>query len=74
MCLIIQSLVHLNNRCLPDILDDIVNHGSHDPEEFPFVEEQQILRRIMVSIAFVYCIVVVFVVTSFFFYDWTSLF
>ena len=41
--------MHLNNRCLPDIMDDIVNHGSHDAEEFPFAEEQQILRRLKVN-------------------------
>ena len=30
-------------------MDDIVNHGSHDPEEFPFAEEQQVLRRFNVN-------------------------
>ena len=41
-----QLLVHLNNRCIPDVLNDIVTHGAHDPEEFPFLEEQSILRRL----------------------------
>jgi hypothetical protein len=44
----LQSLVHLNNRCLPDILQDIVSHGAHDPEEFPFLEEMHVLRRLQV--------------------------
>ena len=34
------------NRCHPDELRDFVEHGSHDPEEFPFMEEQSILRRL----------------------------
>ena len=39
-------MVHLNNRCLPDVLNDIVIHGSHDPEEYSFLEEIHILRRL----------------------------
>ena len=46
---LLQSLVHLNNRCLPDILLDIVSHGAHDPEEFPFLEEMHVLRRLQAS-------------------------
>jgi hypothetical protein len=46
---VLQSLVHLNNRCLPDILQDIVSHGTHDPEEFPFLEEMHVLRRLQAS-------------------------
>ena len=45
-----QSLVHLNNRCIPDVLNDIVSHGSHDPEEFPFLEEVHILRRMQATL------------------------
>ena len=41
--------MHLNNRCIPDVLSDIVSHGVHDPEEFPFLEEVHILRRLQVS-------------------------
>ena len=48
-CCTLQSLVHLNNRCIPDVLNDIVSHGLHDPEEFPFLEEMHILRRLQVS-------------------------
>ena len=44
-----QILVHLNNRCLPDVLNDIVTHGAHDPEEFPFIEEIHILRRLQAT-------------------------
>ena len=41
-----QCITRLNNRCHPDELRDFVEHGSHDPEEFPFMEEQSILRRL----------------------------
>ena len=41
----LQCMARLNNRCHPDELRDFVEHGSHDPEEFPFLEEQSILRR-----------------------------
>ena len=44
-----KILVHLNNRCLPDVLNDIVIHGSHDPEEFSFLEEVHILRRLQAT-------------------------
>ena len=44
-----QILVHLNNRCLPDVLNDIVIHGSHDPEEYSFLEEIHILRRLQAT-------------------------
>ena len=30
------------------MLNDIVSHGVHDPEEFPFLEEMHILRRLQV--------------------------
>ena len=43
-----QILVHMNNRCIPDVLNDIVTHGAHDPEEFPFLEEIHVLRRLQV--------------------------
>ena len=36
----------LNNRCHPEELRDFVEHWSQDPEEFPFMEEQSILRRL----------------------------
>ena len=39
-------MARLNNRCHPDELRDFVEHGSHDPEEFPFLEEQSVLRRL----------------------------
>ena len=42
-------MVHLNNRCLPDVLNDIVTHGAHDPEEFPFLEEIHVLRRLQAT-------------------------
>jgi len=42
----LKSITRLNNRCHPDELRDFVEHGSHDPEEFPFMEEQSILRRL----------------------------
>ena len=35
----------LNNRCHPDMIRDFIEHGGHDPEEFPFMEEVQALRR-----------------------------
>ena len=50
---VLQILVHLNNRCLPDVLNDIVVHGAHDPEEFPFLEELHVLRRLQVRHLFV---------------------
>ena len=43
---IFQCVARLNNRCHPDELRDFVEHGTHDPEEFPFLEEQSILRRL----------------------------
>merc|ERR1719410_1664658 len=46
----VNSLVHLNNRCIPDVLSDIVSHGVHDPEEFPFLEEVHILRRLQATL------------------------
>jgi hypothetical protein len=39
-------MARLNNRCHPDELRDFVEHGTHDAEEFPFLEEQYILRRL----------------------------
>ena len=39
-------MARLNNRCHPDELRDFVEHGSHDPEEYPFLEEQSVLRRL----------------------------
>ena len=39
-------MARLNNRCHPDELRDFVEHGGHDPEEFPFLEEQSVLRRL----------------------------
>ena len=53
---VLQILVHLNNRCLPDVLNDIVVHGAHDPEEFPFLEELHVLRRLQVRHLVVCCI------------------
>ena len=53
---VLQILVHLNNRCLPDVLNDIVVHGAHDPEEFPFLEELHVLRRLQVRQLVVCCI------------------
>ena len=47
-----QILVHMNNRCIPDVLNDIVTHGAHDPEEFPFLEEIHVLRRLQVISTF----------------------
>jgi hypothetical protein len=35
----------LNNKCHPDMIRDFIEHGGHDPEEFPFMEEVQALRR-----------------------------
>ncbi|XP_023344731.1 uncharacterized protein LOC111713966 [Eurytemora carolleeae] len=46
----INSLVHFNNLCLPDIMNDIVSHGVHDPEEFPFLEELHVLRRLKATL------------------------
>jgi len=46
----INCLVHLNNRCIPDVLRDIVDHGTHDPEEFPFLEEIHVLSRLQASL------------------------
>merc|ERR1719414_2259051 len=42
----LKCITRLNNRCHPDELRDFVEHGTHDPEEFPFLEEQSILRRL----------------------------
>ena len=42
----LQCMARLNNRCHPDELRDFVEHGGHDPEEFPFLEEQSVLRRL----------------------------
>ena len=41
-----QCLTLLKKQCHPDELRDFVEHGSHDPVEFPFMEEQSILRRL----------------------------
>ena len=38
----------LNNRCHPDMIRDFIEHGGHDPEEFPFMEEAQALRRYLI--------------------------
>ncbi len=38
-----QSTARLNNRCHPDMLRDFVEHGTHDPEEYPFSEEIQVI-------------------------------
>ena len=40
-----QSVSRLNNKCQPDMIRDFIEHGAHDPEEFPFMEEVQALRR-----------------------------
>ena len=40
-----QSISRLNNKCHPDMIRDFIEHGGHDPEEFPFMEEVQALRR-----------------------------
>ena len=39
-----QSISRLNNRCHPDMMMDFVEHGEHDPEEFPFMEEVQAMK------------------------------
>ena len=44
--ILFQCMARLNNRCHPDELRDFVEHGGHDPEEFPFLEEQSVLRRL----------------------------
>ena len=31
-------------------MNDIVSHGVHDPEEFPFLEELHVLRRLKVDL------------------------
>ena len=43
--ILFQSISRLNNKCHPDMIRDFIEHGGHDPEEFPFMEEVQALRR-----------------------------
>ena len=42
--------MRLNNRCHPDMLRDFVEHGHHDPEEYPFTEELSALRRLFATL------------------------
>lgn len=35
------------------MIRDFVEHGSHDPEEFPFLEELHALRRLLATL---YCL------------------
>jgi hypothetical protein len=32
------------------MIRDFVEHGSHDPEEYPFLEETAVLRRLLVTL------------------------
>eukprot|EP00095_Tigriopus_kingsejongensis_P009268 maker-scaffold361_size196684-snap-gene-0.20 protein:Tk09268 transcript:maker-scaffold361_size196684-snap-gene-0.20-mRNA-1 annotation:"hypothetical protein TcasGA2_TC011954" len=48
-----ESIVRLNNRTHPDMIRDFVEHGSFDPEEFPFLEEVSVLRRLSTTL---YCL------------------
>ena len=50
MLLYFQCIVRLNNRCHPDMIRDFVNHGTHDPEEYPFLEELHALRRLLATL------------------------
>ena len=45
-----QCIIRLNNRCHPDMIRDFVNHGTHDPEEYPFLEELHALRRLLATL------------------------
>ena len=46
----LKSIVRLNNCCHPDMIRDFVEHGTHDPEEFPFIEEIHALRRLVATL------------------------
>eukprot|EP00094_Tigriopus_californicus_P002786 TCALIF_02688-PA protein Name:"Similar to CCDC142 Coiled-coil domain-containing protein 142 (Homo sapiens)" AED:0.06 eAED:0.03 QI:0/0.87/0.77/0.88/0.87/0.88/9/28/508 len=46
----LKSIVRLNNRTHPDMIRDFVEHGSFDPEEFPFQEEISVLRRLSATL------------------------
>jgi len=32
------------------MIRDFVEHGAHDPEEYPFAEELQVLRRLLATL------------------------
>ena len=32
------------------MIRDFVNHGTHDPEEYPFLEELHALRRLLATL------------------------
>ena len=32
------------------MIRDFVNHGTHDPEEYPFLEELHALRRLLAAL------------------------